>query len=133
MGACEFHYPNESSPTANFVPEHQPVSPGSGVGFLSGVAADLMSDAVTMYRYQIADSVMDFELKWSVWTDTDYANFFTFMGAVGSNGFRMKAPITLGTYYDVAFTSDNYSRIDIHSIAPGLWTATLKLRRITGS
>jgi hypothetical protein len=133
MAFCEFRYPDEITPTASFVATHAPISPGSNVGYLPGIATDVMSDGVTVYRYQIADPNYDFELKFAVLDDTDVSNLVTFLGNVGGEMFRMKAPITLGTWYDVALSEETYHRIELRSFAPGMWEATLKLRRIVGS
>lgn len=122
--AFELRYPNESSPTASWVPSVEPADYTQPQR--ASVIVQQMADGATQYHYKGATGRMKNDrYVFADITDTDKANFEAFVDAVAPNQFKLKDPIT-GAFVFVKFAVYEWT---FAPIGPNRWGFTLELRR----
>lgn len=127
--AFELRYPDETTPTASWVPVDQPLreSPSDDLdGFLIGPTPDLR----TFFRYQISRSARDYTYRFGFLSDTDRANFRTFRAAVLGADFRINDPVD-GFFTGTFHPEDGWTR-NWDPVGANLWGVTIRFRRTVG-
>lgn len=111
-----------------WTPTYPPIR-GSTRAIDRGTVGEKMADGFTKRSYFAHDPSSTWTQKFAVITDTDLANFETFLAATGDERFQMKAPITLGVLKWVYFVEgQDGDVITLTDLYPGHWSATMKFR-----
>lgn len=111
MASTEFRYPDTTSPTATWVPAHDPVLNGSADNENTGIAAQLAADNVTQHAEQLSSAYSKYVLAFSGLSSADKAAMKTFAAAVKGAKFYAKDCGQLSSsFIPVRFAREGFQR-----------------------
>lgn len=130
--AFELRYPDESSPTASWLPSKDPLADGSQQLDDDNVLVDVSGDGQSVFTYVVGSAFREYVYRFRGLSVTDKANFETFRAAALGGSFRFREDATCGgvlSYTTVKFAPDGFTRT-WQQMTNQRWEMELRLRGV---